>query len=75
MKKLEVPKVLVEIVHSFHSKMAARVKVDGKLLDEISVTNGLSQGCTMAPTLFNLYACAVAELWCERVKNLEDVGV
>ena len=58
--KLGVPDVLVDVVRSFHTNMMARVRVDGELLEEIGVNNGLRQGCTMAPTLFNLYACVVA---------------
>ena len=54
--------------------MRARVRVDGELLDEIEVNNGLRQGCTMAPILFNLYACVVAERWLDRVQNEEGVG-
>ena len=74
LKKLGVPEVLVEIVKSFHTDMQARVRVDGELLDDIEVNNGLRQGCTMAPTLFNLYACAVAERWMERVREVESAG-
>ena len=74
LRKLGVPEVLVEIVKSFHKAMEARVRVGGELLDEIEVRNGLRQGCTMAPTLFNLYACVVAERWLERVKDVEGVG-
>ena len=59
---------------SFHEAMEARVRVGGELLDEIEVRNGLRQGCTMAPTLFNLYACVVAERWLEKVKDVEGVG-
>ena len=59
---------------SFHKAMEARVRVGGELLDEIEVRNGLRQGCTMAPTLFNLYACVVAERWLGRVKDVEGVG-
>ena len=75
LRKMGVPEVLVEIIKSFHSDMKARVRLDGELLEEIEVTNGLRQGCTMAPSLFNLYACAVAERWTERVKDLEGVGI
>ena len=28
----------------------------------------------MAPTLFNLYACIIAERWVERVKEIADMG-
>jgi len=37
-------------------------------------TNGLRQGCTMATTLFNLFACVVAEGWEKRIKEIADVG-
>ena len=74
LRKMGVPEVLVEIVQSFHSDMKARVRLEGELLEEIEVNNGLRQGCTMAPSLFNLYACAVAERWMERVKDVEEVG-
>ena len=50
------------------------MKVDSELSKEICVSNGLRQGCTMAPTLFNLYSCVVAERWLDRVKEEEGVG-
>ena len=68
--KLGAPETLVELVQSFHDIMEATVRVDGELLEEYEATNGLRQGCMMAPTLFNLYACVVAERWAERVKML-----
>ena len=52
-----VPDVLVCIIKSFHTNTRTRVRVDGELLEEIEVNNGLRQGCTMAPFMFNLYAC------------------
>ena len=74
MKKFGVPGHLIDVVKSFHEGMEARVRVGGELLEEIEVRNGLRQGCTMAPTLFNLYACVVIEQWRERVKDVEGVG-
>ena len=47
----------------------------GELLEEIEVENGHRQGCTMAPTLFNLYACVVAESWLCRMHDVEGVGI
>ncbi len=69
-----IPEVLVDIVKSFHKNMKAKVRLEGEELEEIEVTNGLCQGCTMAPSLFNLYACAMAEIWMERVKDVDDAG-
>ena len=56
LRRLGVPKVLVDIVKSFHDGMDATIRIDGEMLDSSEVKNGLRQGCTMAPTLFNLYA-------------------
>jgi len=68
---LGVPEVLVDIIRSFHDDMEARVSLNHLLLEEINEKNGLCQGYTMAPTLFNLYACAVVERW---LKRIEEVG-
>ena len=75
LQKLGVPDFLVHLLESFHSNMSARVVIDNAGLDEIEVTNGLRQGCTMAPVLFNLFARAVMERWLERLGNSPDVGV
>ena len=49
-----MPEVVVQLVRSFHTDMKVKIHLDGELLDEISVENGLRQGCCMAPVLFNL---------------------
>ena len=72
--KLGVPERMIEIIKSFHHNMEASIRVDEELLDRIEVKNGLRQGCTLAPTLFNLYACVVIERWLEKVREVEGVG-
>ena len=73
LEKLGVPDQIIDIIRSFHEGMQAQVQMQGELLEEIAVENGLKQGCTMAPVLFNLYACLVVEQWMARI-NDEDVG-
>ena len=66
---------MVELVKSFHVDMKARLSINGQLMEEeVEVENGLRQGCTLAPTLFNLYACLVMERWTAQVRDLEGVG-
>ena len=55
LQKLGVPDGIVDVVRTFHEGIKARICIDGEPLEEeISVDNGLRQGCTMAPSLFNL---------------------
>ena len=60
LRKLGIPDHLIDIIRSFHDNMKTKLQVDGEMLREIEVENGLQQGCTMAPILFNLYACVMA---------------
>ena len=40
-------------VRQFHEGMLARVQNDGEFSDPFPVTNGVKQGCVLAPTLFS----------------------
>ena len=76
LRKLGVPDMMISLIKSFHQDMKARICLDGKLMDPISVRNGLRQGCCMAPVLFNLFTCAVMERWLEKAQEAdEEVGV
>ena len=62
--KYGIPRKMISLIQSFHENMSAELKVNGQILEgEISVSNGLRQGCTMAPTLFNLYLNLVVDVW------------
>lgn len=41
------------MVQQFHDGMNARVREDGEYSQPFSVTNGVRQGCALAPTLFS----------------------
>ena len=62
-------------IRSLHRHKKARVRVDGELLEDIEVENGLCQECIMAPTLFNLYSGMVAERWLERIHGVDGIGI
>ena len=62
--KYGVPPAMVEIIQSLHDEMKVEVIVDGSAIPEIEVQNGLHQGWSMAPTLFNLYFnLAMVQSW------------
>ena len=66
LRKYVIPPTLVNIIRSLHDGMKTEITMDGATTPEIEVTNGLRQGCTIAPTLFNLYFNFVIELWRKR---------
>ena len=54
MSKFGCPVRFVKIVRQFHDGMMARVLNDGNASDPFPVTNGVKQGCVLAPLLFSL---------------------
>ena len=73
--KLGMPEETVQLIKSFHQDMKARILMDGTMLEEIEVKNGLRQGYCMALVLFNLYTCLAVERWQVRVEDVEGVGI
>ncbi len=74
-RSLGIPDGTITLIQSFHEHMKAKIRANGELLEDIDVGKGLRQGYSMAPTLFNLYACLVAERWKELVAGIEGVGI
>ena len=58
-----IPPVVVNLLRSLHDGMKAEVTVDGSVIPEIEVQNGLRKGCTIAPTLFNFFFNLVVRSW------------
>ena len=44
----------IAMVRQFHDGMLAQVQNDGEFSDPFPVTNGVKQGCVLAPTLFSM---------------------
>ena len=68
LEKYGIPPRMVNIIRSFHEGMQTSVSVNGENTPVFEVRNGLRQGCTIAPTLFNLYFNAVVSAWRDRCK-------
>ena len=47
------------MVRQFHDGMLAQVQNDGELSDPFPMTNGVKQGCILAPTLFSMMFSAM----------------
>ena len=54
MPKFGCPDIFISILTQFHDGMMVSVRDNGEYSDEFAVTNGVKQGCFLAPTLFNM---------------------
>ena len=54
MAKYGCPRKFISMVQQFHAGMQAQVQDNGETFEPFPVTNGVKQGCVLAPTLFSL---------------------
>nr|VZI13893.1 unnamed protein product [Spirometra erinaceieuropaei] len=54
MQKFGCPERFTQVVRQLHDGMMARVTDNGAVSGAFAVTNGVKQGCVLAPTLFSL---------------------
>ena len=52
--KYGCPEKIISIVQQFHDGMRAHVQDNGDTLEALVITNGVKQGCILAPILFYL---------------------
>ena len=71
--KFGCPAKFVNIIKSLHSGMQASVAQGTNHSNEFAVTNGVKQGCVLAPTLFSLYLSAMLEVAFD--DSLDDVSI
>ena len=59
MAKFGCPSRFIAIMRQFLDGMQARVQNNGEFSEPFEVTNGVKQGCVMAPTLFSMMFSAM----------------
>ena len=59
MAKFGCPPRYIAMVWQFHDGMQAHVHFNGEYSETFPVTNGVKQGCVMAPTLFSMMFSAM----------------
>ena len=70
LEKCGVPPRMLRVVKSLHDGMQAEVRVGSTTTESFEVKNGLRQGCTLAPTLFNVYFSGMVASW--RMKHASE---
>ena len=59
MAKFGCPPRFIAMLRQFHDDMQARAQNDGEFSEPFEVTNGVKQGCVMAPTLLSMMFSAM----------------
>lgn len=59
MVKFGCPSTFILMVRQFHDGMQARVQDNGTFTEPFAVSNGVKQGCVLAPTLFSIMFSAM----------------
>ena len=63
LQKCGVSPAMLHIIRSLHEDMHTEVRLGNTDTASFKVRNGLTQGCTVAPKLFNIYCSAVVADW------------
>ena len=61
LRKYGCPEKFTRMVESLHTGMMAKVKEAGETSHSFPVSNGVKQGCVLAPTLFSIFLSAMLE--------------
>ena len=49
------------MIESLHTGMMVNVRNGGEVTDIFDITNGVKQGCVLAPTLFSIFLSSMLE--------------
>ena len=61
MEKFGCPRKFIALVRQLNDGMRASVLDNGDMSDSFPVTNGVKQGCILAPTLFSMVFTAMLQ--------------
>lgn len=69
LQRLGCPRKFVQLIQQFHDNMTGLVLSGGEASDTFDISNGVKQGCVLAPVLFNLFFTCVLS---HAVRDIED---
>lgn len=71
LEKFKIPDGLVNLIQDIYSNNSAKIKTEGKLSASIPVNQGIRQGDSLSPLLFNLIMNEIIE----EIKNLKGYSL
>jgi len=67
--KYGCPEKFTTMIEALHTGMTAKVSVGVEVSESFNVTNGVKQGCVLAPTLFSIFLLAILD---EAFREMRD---
>ena len=61
LRKYGCPEKFTTMIEALHTGIMANVSVGGEVSESFRVTNGVKQGCVLAPTLFSIFLSAMLD--------------
>ena len=61
LKNYGCPKKFTTMIEALHTGIMANVTVGGEVSESFKVTDGVNQGCVLAPTLFSIFLSAMLD--------------
>ena len=69
LKRFGCTEKVINLIKALHNGMQAKVVQGSEVSNQFAVTNGVKQGCVLAPTLFSLYLTAMLDVAFRNVKE------
>ena len=65
LERLGCPPKFIQIIKLFHTGMNGQVLAGGETTEEFEISNGVKQGCVLAPVLFNIFFTSMLSHACK----------
>ena len=69
LERFGCPPKLLKVIQLFHTGMNGQVLASGNMTEEFEITNGVKQGCVLAPVLFNIFFTAMLSHACSKLEK------
>ena len=69
LRKYGCPEKFTTMIEALHTEMMANFSVGGEVSESFGVTNGVKQGCVLAPMLFSIFLSAMLD---EAFRDMRD---
>ena len=69
LRKYGCPKKLITMIENLHTGIMVNVRNGGEVSDTFAITNGVKQGCVLAPTFFSIFRSAMLD---KAFSDMED---